>query len=345
MKKAVILIFILLVTGCDYKELSDLSIGTVLGIDKQDGKYVVTALVVSENEGETHLFEGKGISVVTAINNLNLNLTENLYLNHLQSLVISTEVASEGMKNTLNYFLKKDDIDKNFYIFLAQNNTSNEILKHLLEKSNGNYNTITNIFKTHDEIKFTDNSDTFSTFLDIMLREGIEPTLNSLSIKDNTLTISDVGVFKNDKLVNYIGDNISYATLIGTAKQITLSIPCSDSTTIVTIENIKINHKIKNNTVNNNITGNIRIKENNCQFETKTEENKQKLKKTITNKLLKMLDKTINQTRELNSDIFGYGELFYKNYKNPNINYPNLKITNKINFKFKNIESSDTYHE
>jgi len=345
MKKLIVILLILILTGCDYKELSDLSIGTVLGIDKKEDKYIVTALIVSQNEGETHLFEGQGTSITAAIDNLNLNLTENLYLNHLQSLVIETNVAKEGMKNILNYFLKNKEIDRDFYMFLAHNNSSSEILKHLLDKSNGNYNSITNIFKTHDEIKYTDNSNSFSSFLNTILKDGIEPTLNSLTIKNNTLIISDIGVFKKDKLIEYIDSNIGYASLNSTAKQVTLNIPCQNKNTVLVIENIKTTTKTHNKHIINNISGNIKLKENNCKFKTRTDEEKKKIENLTSLELEKLVDKTIKQSKKINSDIFGYKEFLYKNYENTDINYNDLKITNKIKLSTKNIESSDAYHE
>ena len=57
MKKIIILISILLLTGCSYIELNKLAIVSALGIDYKDNKYEVTAQVMDIQKTENSIKE------------------------------------------------------------------------------------------------------------------------------------------------------------------------------------------------------------------------------------------------------------------------------------------------
>ena len=57
MKKIFILFMLFFLVGCDYKEVTDSSFVTVVGIDKENDEYVISALIPGKNEDNTNLYK------------------------------------------------------------------------------------------------------------------------------------------------------------------------------------------------------------------------------------------------------------------------------------------------
>ena len=118
MKKFIILILLLFGTcGCwNYKELDDYSIINGIAIDKTDDKYEVTVLIsnASKSSGESPdsseskgiVYSGKGNSIFKALKDISLISPKELYLDHFSILIISEEIASEGVYNVVDFFLR-----------------------------------------------------------------------------------------------------------------------------------------------------------------------------------------------------------------------------------------------
>lgn len=346
MKKIVILICLLLLTGCDYKELSEISIGTVLGIDKQKEDYIISSLIVGKEENETLLYTGKGNSITTALANLNLNLSEDIYLNHVQTVLISDKIAKEGLGPILDYFIKNDSIQNNFYLFLAHDTSAESILKALLENSQSNYNTVTNIFKYNDEIEFTNKSDSITEFLDSLLKKGKEPTLNSVTIQNEKVTTSKLGIFKKDKLHTFSDNQIGIALLSNRANHIILNIPCDKGESVVEVNHIKVKSKYKNTKIVNEIKGTLSIKENICQYNMMKEKDKKNLLEKVQKELQNLLSKTVKESKKNQSDVFGFGNIVYQKEKKLSSSYfEKLDIQNKITLKIQKEDKKEVYHE
>lgn len=346
MKKVAILIILLfLLTGCDYKELSEISIATVLGIDKQKDIYTISSLVVGKEENETLLYTGKGSSITTALSNLNLNLSENLYLNHVQTVLVSEKIAKEGMEPILDYFIKNDSIQNNFYLFLAHDASAEDILKSLLKNSQNNYNTVTNIFKYNDEIEFTNKSDSITEFLDSLLKKGKEPTLNSITIQNDAITTSKLGIFKKDKLYSFSGNMMGIALLSNRVDHIILNIPCKQGESVIEVNNIEVKTKYVNKEIHNKIKGTIDIKENVCAYDIRKDNDKKEVTKKVQKEIQNLLAKTIHESKTNRSDVFGFGNKIYQKEKKLNYHYfEKLDIENEITLKMKK-EDKEVYHE
>lgn len=346
MKKILCILMILLLTGCNYKELSDLSIGTVLGIDQINDEYKISCLIVGKEENQTKLYTGSGTSITSAMKNLNLNLTGELYLDHIQSIIISEKIAKKNLKNVIQYFLKNNDIQKNFYLFMAHKVEAEKILSTLLESNENDYNAITNIFKSHDEIVFTDQTDTYTQFLNALISKRIDPTLHSVTIKDNNISISDLALFKNEVLKKFSSNIEGYALLTGNVKQILLEIPCLNRVSIAEINKIKLKTHIDGNRIKNKITGTIILKENNCKLNVKTEDGKRKVLQKAEKELQKKVDSIIKESKKIDSDIFGYRDLLYKRGKQINsLQYRSISIENNISLTISKEERKGGYHE
>ena len=76
-KLLLLTIIVLFLTGCsDYRELTDMSIVSSIGIDIKDGKYVTISQILSSNESSLMLFKNCSERVLTSYDKQNLGSTE-----------------------------------------------------------------------------------------------------------------------------------------------------------------------------------------------------------------------------------------------------------------------------
>ena len=139
-KKLLFLIpIIFLLTGCwNYQELNSLAISTAMAIDKDDDGYEVSILIanskksqVSSKEGESHtiVYSAKGKTLSDALKNIDLENPRQTYIGHLSVIVISEDVAKDGLMNTLDLLLRDSESTKRFYVAIAKDYKAKEIIK------------------------------------------------------------------------------------------------------------------------------------------------------------------------------------------------------------------------
>ena len=132
MKKFIILIILIFgVCGCwNYKELDDYSIINGIAIDKNEDNYEVSVLIsnASKSSGESPdasesksvVYSGKGNSIFKALKDISLISPKELYLDHFSILILSEEIAKEGIYNIADFFLRYPNARKDFSIAIAK---------------------------------------------------------------------------------------------------------------------------------------------------------------------------------------------------------------------------------
>ena len=172
-KKILILLLILLplISGCNYKELNNLSIVNMVAIDYVDDKYEVTVKVLNtekESDNQNSTFDGvtyksSGNNLTEAISNISLTNPKQIYLSHLELLVISKDLANNKLKDIINYFINNSAINKNFSVLLSVDDKAEKILeaKELLSSYPygnilGSIENSSNLSGISSDIKFID---------------------------------------------------------------------------------------------------------------------------------------------------------------------------------------------
>ena len=181
-----ILFFILLLTGCrNYNELEDLSICTAMGIDLENNKYKVTYMIANskksdvsakEGEAQTILYNGTGNSISEAINEIYLVSPKVIYIGHLSVLVISEDVARDGVSNVLDYLLRTQESRKKFNIVLTQNSKAEDVLKILSPLETFPSGNIISNLNSSEQIQSLSNLDDFNWFIGTLMEEGVDHT-------------------------------------------------------------------------------------------------------------------------------------------------------------------------
>lgn len=376
MKKFGILILICFcLTGCfDYYELNNVAICTGLAIDKYEDKYEVTYLIsnakkteVSAKDGEagTTTYNGVGVTVQDAINDLKLKMPFEPYNGHLIVAVISDEVARDGIDKVMDLLARDTESRDFFYMLLANGSKARDILEIISPLSSFPSQTIAYDVETSSENSSLVYKITYNEFLYNFLEEGKEPVLNSVSILGDldkgsdektlsstvpkaTIKINNFGVFKNNKLLGFAdGDETRGINLLtDNASNFYVKTSCLDSHIVSYVESMKSDTKIDldNNKVNVKISGNATIMEVNCDLDLEDPKVIQDIGNDINEEITNIINKAAFLVqKKYNSDVLGYGmQVHKKDFKKwkevkddwDNI-FKNLEITSDVNINVK----------
>jgi len=121
MKKIIIsLVFLIICGGCWNKvELNDFAIVTGIAIDYKEGEYEVSLLISNSTKGssdgsnseiQTAIYSDKGKSMYDAIKQIGLSSSKELYIEHVSILIVSEDVAKNGLNNIQLSFPINSDV-------------------------------------------------------------------------------------------------------------------------------------------------------------------------------------------------------------------------------------------
>lgn len=365
-KTLVILIFIFSTTGCwNFQELNQLAIITGMAIDKDEDHFEVSVLVanskkfqVSSKEGEsqTTVYSGKGTTISEAMKDIDLSIPKQLYIGHLSVIIIDEEIAKTGMNQMIDYLLRDPESTKRFYLAVAKNDKAKDILKTISPlESFPSQNLSANIARS-SESQAVSATITYSKFVETMIKVGYEPILPTITLKGNKkkgskdssveqtepsaiIELDTLALFINDKFKTYATKNESRGInmLSGRINEMIVPVECDDmgNKAVIAITDIKtsIKAKVKNNEpiVNINIKAQGSIRELNCRENLYDDKNIKQLENLTKKEMKKLINKGINLAQENETDIFGFGNLIYKN--NPKYFKSIKKTWNKEQFK------------
>lgn len=369
MKKLFIFIFLIFIcSGCyNYKELNSLAITSAIGIDKDENGYTVTAQVVntqkegtdnnSTNSPKIVIYEHTSKTIQEAVRYMVLESPKRLYPNHMQIFLIGEDVAKEGITNILDLFFRDSELQKNFYVLVAKENSANEILKTLTPLDAVVSSNIKKSLETDSTILGVTELVEYDSLIDSYLNPNKEISLPSITLEgkiegsdklenieqsdsSTKVVLSGMTIFKDDKMLGYLSKTQSIALnfIKGYIDNTLVKYKCDGGYVVVETSKAKSsididddgNFKIK-------IKGDATINEVSCNIDLESNKELEKLNKKINNKVKENIENTINYVKEeYNSDIFGFLDIMYKNknslYKKMNKNWY------KDGFKDSNIE-------
>lgn len=373
-KLLLLIIPILLLTGCyNYNELNELALCTGMAIDYEDDKYVVTYMIARSEQSNqdnntstasTTTYEGKGKNISEAIQEINRICPKKTYIGHLNVIVISEDLAKKGLQNILDYLLREPESRKTFFLILARDVKASDTLKILSPLESFSSQNITNNIESVNQLQALATGTQYTEFLSRILMEGVNPTLNSITIEGNVtkgqeedslknseakafVKLDSLGIFKKYKLLGFTSDDESRGINIISNKVSVMNITtkCEDDYITATTENLKTDVEI--NTNNNdikielNIKGDAAISEINCKIDLDDPKEIKELESKFNKKVQSLIDKALYVTqKEYRSDVFGFGNMIYrKDYQTwkkikdswDDEIFPNIEIKSKVN--------------
>lgn len=348
MKKIIFsLILIFCLTGCwNYKELNDYSIISGIAIDKNNDEYEISILISNSpknnnergtSESNVVVYSGKGNSIVSASKDIGLISPKEIYFGTFSVVVLSEEVAKDGLKNVLDFFLRYSNTGKNFYIVISKDCKAKDTLKVKTPLANFPSQNITDNLTSTTKLQGIIAKTNFNDLLSIILRKGVNPTINTIKIigdidegeenknleysEPKTYTKLDtLAIFRDDKLVDYTTREESLGINIINNKidEMYLDIETDNGYLVIDTTKFKSSKEIilnKNKPiVNLEFNGEARIIEVNEDLNLENQKNIDKLQKKTCDKIINFAKKAINKAIDKKTDIFGFGLEFYRKY-------------------------------
>ena len=368
MKKIIILIICILITGCnDYVELNKLSIVTAIAIDKNKDNYEVTLLIANspksnttskEGEAKTTIYKSTGKTIAQTIKKIDKKTPKQLYFSHVNVVIISEEIGKEGFFKIADWLIRHPQTRNRFYLMQINENKASDVLKIISPLESFPSQSIATLVESNKNSKSTGDSASYSNFIGRILQQGYEGIMPTIKINGNIkegskqknietaepktyLSLGPLAIYKNDKLVKTTNNKETEIIQIinNEAKELIYDLKYNNKKINIYSNNIKTKIDIKNakeidiyikgqGTINE-ISGYINLNKIIKNIEKEWNKN---LKKS-TQKLIKKIKE------EYQSDIFGFGNMIYKNYPNKwekikNKNYlKQIKINMHTNLK------------
>jgi len=191
--KKVIIIIIAIITliyvngGQNYTELNDLAIIKSIGITYEDNEYNLYAEIIDEvtqdNLPKTKVIKANNKKIKDAFDDIKLLVNKEIYLSHIDLLIISETLNNDNYQEIIDYFLSNKEFRNDFMCIF-----SNEI-KNVLE--NSKYDEVEEIITTNKDSK---------NIINVTFEEIIKDFLDKKSFIASYITYDDEIRFTNNVL-------------------------------------------------------------------------------------------------------------------------------------------------
>lgn len=326
---------ILFLTGCwNYHEIEDFAIASALTIDKDaNNNYSVMAQIIEISPSQSgvgfdvNFVEAKGKSIFEATRNMIPIAQKRLYWSHAKIIVISEEIAKDGIVPILDWVMRDPFPRPTIHIYVSKNKTAKEILK------NENKSTKVQDFEFEETIKALEvvsNSPhieayrlTNQVFEDYIY--SVLPTVELLDGGNNlNIDISGSAFFRSAKLQGFLDpmDTMKYLFVRNEVKSGFLVVPLDEENKeYITLQIIKNKTKTKA-TVNNDkisIVVNLKTHVGIAEIDNSVDYTSKEGQIFVKDKTEKYLEKEIKNLitkmqKEYNLDIFLFGDRIRKDY-------------------------------
>lgn len=350
MKKIKLLIFLfipLLLTGCgNYRELNDLAITTGIAFDIKNNTYIVSYMIANSNKSETNdksseakitVYEGKGNTISSAYMDLNSKNPKIPYISHLEVVVISEDLAKQGIIEALDFLMRNPESRKEFYVVISKDTEAGTILKTLAPLESFPSQNIAELIKSNTEDQSTIIIQKYSELINKIIDTGVEASINGIEIegdKDDgqkqesleqstpsaNMKIDTLGLFKQDKLVGWANyeETVGINIINNNTGSILLEAKCDDKYMTSTLKEIKATPEI---TFNGDIPKiKLKIKATGSILEMQCKRNLEdvnvmkELEEEFNKKLVNIIQSSLDLAQEkYKTDVFGFGNYIYKN--------------------------------
>lgn len=372
-----ILITITVIVGCvPEKVIEDLGIITAIGFDvgQENEEMILSTTVffqfdpdvanasqIIENEART-LSEIKHINSKTSMHQI--------VPGQLRVMVLSSEIAQTGVIRLLDYLIRNAEVPNNFHIAVASGR-ANDLLKVKNYEEAPNIGAYLDKLLTNAVTNEQVVSSTMHEFLRNFYNPGRDAIVPLLNIKEDRVVIDGVGVFSNDQYVgSFPLEDIFYVRLVMEkfkSGEMTIALPNEKfqefksehqyhketEQLYVAITQISSSTEIKltdpnllSFEVNINYKGNIT--EVNQLLSLEDPQLIKLLEKEVEKHLVEKITEIINQSKELRSDIFGFGEVYEASVRKIKLNkedwhamMPDIKVDVKAQVKISNYGTID----
>ncbi|WP_223701609.1 Ger(x)C family spore germination protein [Sutcliffiella deserti] len=344
-------IFILLafLTACwDLHEVNEVSIISGLAIDKgKDAKFRLTVELLNASEMGTDKASGNTASIVLGVegqsigeltHKINQAISRKPIYSHMKTVIISEELAREGVVELFDLMDRHREIRNDFNILIVEAphmaadvlNITYPLQKVATQKINTQADTFYEEWGGYSRVRLKDLVDAFST-------DGREPTTAMIGIvgasqkgasvenlqktePDAYIEFTGNSIFKDNKMIGQIPliGSRSYLITQDNLERTSISIECEENKTVdIRLQSIKSNTSVKMKAgvphIQITIGGEGILEGTQCSDPISSFKVTDEYEKKSGELLEEEVRSTINLAqKEFQSDIFGFGEILYR---------------------------------
>lgn len=323
-------------TSCwNSRELNDLGLVTGIAIDvgPEEGTINLTSQVIkpakiktgAEQSSESQPYfniTSTGKTIFEAIRKSSRLIDRRLYFPHSQILIVSEDVAKEGVLQYLDLLIRDPEFRRDSFILVSKGKAADALsAKTELEDIPGS--SIYHLVQRRTGASLASGV-TFLEFTQRLMSKTTAPIASNLEFHPDTkkLTLTGTSVFKKDKLAGYLNETETRGLLwaSGEVRAGLIIVKCPDQESNVTLEIVsatgKINPQIKGDELQLEIKIGVQVHlaEQACPGDLTTEKNSAFLKKELVAVIKKEITAALNKARDLNCDIFAFGSEINKKF-------------------------------
>ncbi|MFF2909927.1 Ger(x)C family spore germination protein [Paenibacillus sp. NPDC057934] len=350
-KIIIIMLCFLSLTGCwSRRELNELLIVLGIGIDWQDGEYLVSFQVVNPSEisaqnksGDrppTTLYQGRGKTMLDAARFLTAEAPRKVYMGHLQFYVIGEELAKKGISDFIDNALRDNEHRMDFNVVVARGTKAEDILKiytpleklptysmlHSLETSEKNWAPTVSI--TMDQVLKRLSSDGVDLALTgIRLIGSLEQAEHKSNVEtflpSSRFRYNGIAAFKGDKLVGWLNEQESkgYTDISNKLESTSIEVPCGKGTSYTGIEVSSSESKVESKIVGDipemiiSIRSEGSVNQRSCrEINLMNPATITQLQKQTVEIIRSNAVAAVKRSKTMKSDYLGFGELIAQNH-------------------------------
>ncbi len=363
MKKIFLILIVLFLSGCNYRELDKIAITVGCGLEKVDDGYKITVQIAdTQKQGNSNSstspvrfknYTYTDRTIHEAARGILTKLPKKAYTKHMQILVIDEKIANNGINEIIDFWFREVELRNDFYVFVSKDSTPIEVLGVLTQiypiNSVGIRNLIENNFKYLGGTVLTTFDDLTSSYIS-KTKEIILPTIMVLgkdgnkkdnlesSIPESLISLNETAYFRDNKLVGYLDkkQTIYYNLVKNALKTSIISYEC-DKDKFVTFEIIE--NKTDIDIVKNKPEVNIKVQAKGnltsimCEYDISKNDGIKMIEKEGSLEIKKQIDSLFKLSKDNKTDIFSIRDIYYKhnnkyykNISNYNDFFDNLKV-------------------
>jgi spore germination protein KC len=349
-KLAVIILCLLMLTGCwSRRELNELLIVLGVGVDWEDGEYLISFQVVNPSEisaqrkgGErppSTLFQGRGKTIFEAARSLTAEAPRKVYMGHLQLYVISETLARRGLKDFIDNSFRDNELRMDFNIVVARGTKAENILKLYTPLEKLSSHSMQQSLQTSQKNWAPTVAITLDEVLNKLSEPGFELALTGIKIigepqmgesKENVESFlppsrfryTGIAAFKEDKLIGWLDQQQSkgYTDITDNLDSTSIDVACGGHKYMgieVTSSDTKLKTKIQNSLpeVDVQVWAEANIGDRPCNDVDLTDPATIKHLQEEAEKIVQSnIEATVDRAKQIKSDIVGFGNQLGKDH-------------------------------
>lgn len=323
-----IILFIL--TSCwNYREVNQLNIVVGAAIDKGETKnYMITVELISVKDTEevnvsSEVLSIEGDTLFDAVRRFNSVTGKRAYWAHIQTVIISEEIANEDLYSVLNFFREDAETRSDVFVVISKECKAKDILDSDVFIENMVAETINRSLSNSQILSEFKETTIFTASKDLKSdkKAATVPTVSLLPMDGKEAPfICGTAVFRDNKLVClldgketkdmlFLSNEIKGGVIVTQYKDFNISLEILENTT-------KIKTSIENDimTVDVYVDTQVAIDEADSSVDFSDLEVLGDIEKQSRIQLLERLETTIGKAKYYEADIFGFTQRIYENH-------------------------------